>query len=185
MAIRVLENPEIRKLISPVSVKSYRTMCDLGILSKKTELIEGVVIDKMTKSPDHSYYCNLMFDLLKNIKPNSSYLMTEKPLTLKNSEPEPDLMIVQGTLQEYRKKNPTSALLVVEIANTSLSADREKIRIYAEALVENYWIVDIQSKQIETYHSPIPEDYSFKKTYTQNEKIFIFEGLIDLSKLFE
>jgi hypothetical protein len=185
MAIKLLENPEIRKMISPVSVKSYRSMCDLGILSNKTELIEGVVIDKMTKSPEHSYYSNQMFDLLKNIKPSSSYLRTEKPLTLKNSEPEPDLMIVQGTLQDYRNENPTSALLVVEIANTSLSADREKIRIYAEALVENYWIVDVQKKQIETYHTPIHEDYSFKKTFNQNEKIFIFEGIIDLSKLFD
>ncbi len=185
MAIRVLENPEIRKLISPVSVKSYRTLCDLGILSKKTELIEGVVIDKITKSPALTYYSDLFFEVLLKIKPENCILRTEKPLTLKNSEPEPDLMLVQGTLQEYRKKNPTSALLVVEIANTSLSADREKIRIYAEALVENYWMVDIQSKQIETYHSPIQEDYSFKKTYTQNEKIPIFEGIIDLSILFE
>lgn len=180
----VLENPEVRKLVSTISVEEYHRLNESGVLSQKTELIEGVILDKMTKSPDHGYFSDLFFEKLSKIKPSDSIIRCEKPLTLKRSEPEPDITIIKGSLQDFRKSNPQTALLVVEIAKTSIGYDREKIAIYAEAQVENYWIVDLNKKQVESYSKPTSGDYTIKILYNSNDHIPIFDSEIDLKEIF-
>ncbi|HMZ59306.1 MAG TPA: hypothetical protein PL048_11055, partial [Leptospiraceae bacterium] len=69
MAALILENSEVRKLVSVLSVEAYHRLSELGLISSKTELIEGVVFDKMTKSPDYGYYSDLLFEFLSAIKP--------------------------------------------------------------------------------------------------------------------
>lgn len=60
----------------------------------------------------------------------------DQPLTLRDSEPEPDIVVVRGTVEDYRIQHPSTAALVVEIAISSLGLDHGKIALYAEAGVE-------------------------------------------------
>lgn len=184
MAALILENSEVRKLVSVLSVEAYHRLSELGLISSKTELIEGVVFDKMTKSPDYGYYSDLLFEFLSAIKPQDCIIRCEKPLTLNRSEPEPDISIIKGSLKDFKNVNPSTAVLIVEIANTSISYDREKISVYAEAGVENYWIADLKKMQIETYQKPIKDEYLQKTVYGINDQIPIFDSFIDLQKVF-
>lgn len=184
MAALILENSEARKLVSILSVEAYHRLSESGLISTKTELIEGVVFDKMTKSPDHGYFSDLLFEFLSAIKPEDCIIRCEKPLTLKRSEPEPDISIIKGSLQDFKKVNPSTAVLVVEIANTSVSYDREKISVYAEAGVENYWITDLKKKQVEVYQRPLKNEYLQKTIYSEDDQIPIFDSFIDLQKVF-
>ncbi len=80
-------------------------------------------------------------------------------MTFADSEPEPDLAIVAGTEFDFRDSHPTTAALVVEVAISSLELDRVKALIYAEAGVEEYWIVCPEEKRVEVYRRPGAEGY--------------------------
>jgi Uma2 family endonuclease len=73
---------------------------------------------------------------------------------LLDSEPEPDVAIVRGCVQDYRTSHPSTAALVIEIAISSASFDRQKAALYAEAGVEEYWIVLPAERCVEVYRRP-------------------------------
>jgi Uma2 family endonuclease len=52
------------------------------------------------------------------------------------------------------------ALLVVEVADTSLAYDRStKLRLYAQAGIPEYWVVDCAAETVEVHRGPGPEGY--------------------------
>jgi Uma2 family endonuclease len=77
------------------------------------------------------------------------------PLDLgERSQPEPDVAVVAGSPRDYRD-HPTSALLVVEISDTTLEFDRErKARLYAKAGLVEYWVVNLVDRVLEVHRSP-------------------------------
>lgn len=179
------EHPEILEFAVPISLDAYHTLCELYPKLEKTELIQGVIVEKMTESPEHNFFSNLLIQELQKLKPYDSILLVEKPLSLAGSEPEPDLAVVEGTIYDYKFKNPNTAILAVEIAKTSLILDRIKKEIYASADIPNYWIVNLNQKEIEVYSDPVLGRYQTVKNYTSGEKIPIFGSELDVSVFFE
>src|SRR5207302_9970880 len=78
----------------------------------------------------------------------------EDPLTLADSEPEPDIAIVKGGAEDFFQAHPTTAELVIEVAVSSPTLDRENASLYAEAGVKEYWIVLGAERRVETYRRP-------------------------------
>jgi Uma2 family endonuclease len=78
------------------------------------------------------------------------------PLALTDdSEPEPDVAVVTGNPREYRDAHPTTALLIVEVADATLPYDRErKANLYARAGIADYWIVNLLDRCLEVYRRP-------------------------------
>ena len=73
------------------------------------------------------------------------------------SEPEPDFAIVTREALLTARRHPNRALLIVEVADSSLEYDRhEKARLYAQAGVPEYWIVNLPQRQLEVYRRPLP-----------------------------
>jgi Uma2 family endonuclease len=95
----------------------------------------------------------------------------DEPLTLQDSEPEPDIAIVRGSDAEFASAHPTTAELVIEIAVTSLADDREMASIYAEAGVKEFWIVIAQKQQIEVHAQPENGHYLHERLYNTDEII--------------
>jgi Uma2 family endonuclease len=79
------------------------------------------------------------------------WVRKEAPLTLSDSEPEPDISVVPGKRSDYWAGHPTTAILVVEVAVSSTEIDREKGALYAEAGVSEYWIVLVQEGAVEVH----------------------------------
>lgn len=181
----ILEIPEIRDSIWTVSVQDYHKLIELEIVPIKTELIEGVIIKKMTKGEEHLYYSDVFYEFLREAKPSGTIIRKEAPIILKNSEPEPDISILNGTLKDYRYQKPTTAILVVEISKTSLSYDKSKLALYAEAGVENYWIVDIKNKLVEIYTQAVDKEYLHKEIKRVHDSINIFGSKLLLSEVFD
>jgi Uma2 family endonuclease len=76
---------------------------------------------------------------------------------LAESEPEPDLAVVRGDENTYlhRHPGPADVALLVEVADSTLDRDRaDKARIYGQAGVPVYWIVNLVDRQVEVYTSP-------------------------------
>ncbi|MCA9081504.1 MAG: Uma2 family endonuclease, partial [Planctomycetaceae bacterium] len=95
-------------------------------------------------------------------------------VSLYDSEPEPDLAIVRAT-SDYCEHHPTTGEigLVVEVADTSLSRDRLKESIYAQADLPTYWIVDLKRRQVEVHTSPdvAGRRYQEVRVVREDEKI--------------
>ena len=101
--------------------------------------------------------------------------------------PEPDLAVVLGREEDHIATHPTTALLAVEVAVTSLDLDREKAVLYAEANISEYWIVIGERKVVEVYTAPQDGIYTQRRLYTCVETIksSALPGLtVDLAALF-
>ena len=95
----------------------------------------------------------------------------EQPLRLADSMLEPDISVMRGTLTDFETQHPTTAVLVVEVAVSSVAPDRENASLYAEAGVAEYWIVLGESKAVEVYRYPENGAYQEKRTYVCGEFI--------------
>ena len=154
-AVTLLEEvPTLRQRISPVSVAEYHHFGERNENGRRTELIRGVVIEKMSKSPAHSIPTGRLYRMLLTALGDSYYIRQEQPLTLRDSEPEPDIAVIAGAEGDFTKAHPTTALLAVEVAVSTLEADRAKAALYAEAGVPEYWIVIPERGLVEVYTAP-------------------------------
>jgi Uma2 family endonuclease len=74
------------------------------------------------------------------------------------TEPEPDLAVVTGRLEDYSQAHPTSAVLIVEVSDTTVSYDRRrKGSLYARAGIRDYWLVNLVRRRLEVYRDPVPD----------------------------
>ncbi|MCX7924411.1 MAG: Uma2 family endonuclease, partial [Fimbriimonadales bacterium] len=100
------------------------------------------------------------------------HVRMEAPLRLGDSEPVPDLSIVEGDIDDYSNAHPTSALLVVEIADTSVQHDQTaKALLYAQARIPEYWIVNLEARRLEVYRDPTPQGYQTTRFYSVDETV--------------
>ncbi|MCG8586147.1 MAG: Uma2 family endonuclease, partial [Pirellulales bacterium] len=154
--LKILESPAVRDMAMPMSVEQYHRLSEAGIVPERTELLRGVIIEKMTKSPLHVYVVSRMFDWLSSAFEDDGgrHVRKEHPLTLSDSEVEPDVAVVVGSIADFRTAHPTTADFVAEVSVSSYSLDREKGAVYAAAGVPEYWIVIPEQRAIEIYTSP-------------------------------
>lgn len=165
----LMDVPNLNQRVHRVTVDFYHQLTALGLVKKQTELIRGVIVNKMSKSPLHGITARRLFQKLLNLLPSGFTARFDEPLSLKDSVPEPDVSIVAGTDDQFWNSHPTTAELVVEIAVTSLNDDREMAPIYAEAGVKEFWIVVVPKHEVEVYRSPEGGQYREQRTYTEQE----------------
>ena len=144
----------------PLGVQAYHTLGDLGLIPEKTELLYGQVFFKKPKPPFHSYLVQSLFSLLRAAVPAGFIAGSGQPITCSDSEPEPDLSVVKGRIEDFRHAHPTTAELVIEICVTSHDYDRSKLRAYASAGVKECWLVLAPEKQIEVHRQPQGEQFA-------------------------
>jgi hypothetical protein len=142
-----------------LSVKQYHTMIDKGILREceKVELLEGLLVEKMTRNPPHDVVLGILNKVLTTRLPADWSLRVQSAITTTDSEPEPDFVVVSGSHERYlgAHPGPGDIALVIEVADSSLDDDRTlSLRIYARARLPIYWIVNIPERQIEVYTQP-------------------------------
>lgn len=159
----ILDDPAVRRAAFPVTVEFYHELGRLGMLDKSVELLDGVIVSKMSKSPLHVTTLDLLDDLIRAVLQPGMRLRHESPITTEGSEPEPDLAVIQGSPRDFSKQHPTTALLVVEVAISSVEIDRRKAIIYARAGVQEYWLVEPEARQITVFRQPSAEGYGFDR----------------------
>ena len=109
-----------------------------------------------------------MIEFLRTAVSGLFWIRQETPLTFKDSEPEPDISIVDGRRDDYYA-HPVTARLVVEVSVSSLLVDREMASFYAEADVAEYWIVNAAERCIELYRAPINGRYQSQQRVVEGE----------------
>jgi Uma2 family endonuclease len=167
----ILEIPEVRQRVSPLSVEEYHKLGEYNENRRRTELIRGIVIEKMSKSPLHAAVAKRLYDLIAPLLPHGFVVRREDPITLADSEPEPDIAVVRGAEVDFFKVHPTTAELLVEVAVSSAALDRENASLYAEAGVKEYWIVLGADRRVEVYRRPENGHYQEKQVFGPNDTV--------------
>lgn len=161
----ILEKPAVRRAALPISVEQYHRLSAAGIVTERTELLRGVIIERMTKSPLHTYLVQLLAKWLESAVSDEFHVRQEAPLSLADSEPEPDIAVVRGAARQYRHEHPRTAELVIEVAVATIGLDRDKAEIYAEAGIPEYWIVIPEQQLVEVYRSPTADGYNARERF--------------------
>jgi Uma2 family endonuclease len=142
-------------------VVSYSRLAERGLLDPDdhVELLEGVIVCSPSQSPLHASVIMCVDAALRRAVGDRASIRTQMPLLAgPRSAPEPDIALVPGAPVEYRDKHPGTALLVVEVSDSSLPQDRlTKSRIYARAGVLEYWIVNLRDRRVEVHVRPDAE----------------------------
>ncbi len=168
---RILKGAALGKHVHPISVSFYHEAGNLGLIDEKVELLQGVLFDKMSKSPLHYAIFQRLLKMLNALNLEGYCVRSEGPITTSDSEPEPDLAICQGCEDDFFGSHPTTAELVIEVAIRSLEIDRKKADIYATAGVREYWIVIPKAKSIEVYSEPAPDQYHSVRTHDGSTEV--------------
>jgi Uma2 family endonuclease len=179
----LLEVPAIRERAMRFSVEAYHRFT----AGQSTELLRGIILEKISKSPIHRFVADELREIISaQVEPEFT-VFHEGPLTLEDSEPEPDVAVVRGSRSNFREKHPSTAELVIEVAVSSIEVDRVKAGIYAEAGVREYWIVCPEEKCVEVFREPGAQGYAQTQTVSAPSVLecSALTGLqVDLAALF-
>jgi Uma2 family endonuclease len=169
-----------------LSVEQYHEMIRTGILEDgdPVELLEGWLVVKMSKSPQHCVATQLTRLALERLISSGWFVNTQDPVTTDDSEPEPDVSVIRGDRWQYleRHPGPQEVALVVEVADSSLARDRAfKRRLYAAARIPAYWVLNLVERQLEVYTDPTgpaeAPDYRQRQVFAPSEEVpLIIDG---------
>lgn len=133
----------------------------------QVELVFGE-IHEMAPIGDPHYYSNVTLEeIIREIyRGRDSYVVSDKPLVLEpDSQPEPDIAVIPGSLKAIRHK-PRTASLVIEISDSSLTYDRTtKQQLYALNRIPEYWILNLQDRQVEVFRNPEGKAYATQEIH--------------------
>lgn len=141
------------------TVAQYHRMIATGVLTEndRVELLEGWIVDKMPQHPAHAGTISILLAKLQARLPKGWIVRVQSPITLGDSEPEPDLAVVRGPEERYLTGHPTpeDIAIVIEVADSTVEHDRvTKARTYARARLPVYWIVNLVEQHVEIYTQP-------------------------------
>jgi Uma2 family endonuclease len=148
------------------TVEEYRRMGEAGILKPhdRVELIRGEIIEMSPIGHRHVAFVDNLNELFVVRLSGRAIVSVQSPVAVTaHSEPQPDLKVLRRRGVPYKDAEATAVdvLLIIEVAETSLRYDRTvKSRLYAEAGVPEYWVVDCDAEAVEVHRAPTADGYS-------------------------
>ena len=141
------------------TVEEYHKLIEIGVLKSGDpyELLHGWIVKKMSVNNPHRQAVSRLYRWFTRNLSDEWYTCCQQPFTTGDSEPEPDVSVTIGPDQLYddRKPAPADLALVVEVSDSTLVTDSNyKLRLYADAGVDQYWIVNLVARRVEVYTQP-------------------------------
>ena len=143
----------------------YHRMGEVGILKPhdRVELIRGEIVEMSSIGKRHTAFVDNLNELLVTRLAGRAIVSVQSPVALSDdTEPQPDLKVLRRRRPPYKDREAfgEDTLLLIEVAETSLRYDRStKLRLYAEAGIPEYWIVDCPAESVEIYRAPEAHGY--------------------------
>lgn len=156
------------------TLEDYHRIVETGLLDDRpVELLNGEIVEISPEGVPHAYFSTEAGEYLTRLLGDRALVRPAKPITLPNdSEPEPDIAIVQRLGREYLNHHPypENIFWLIEYANSSLGKDSTlKYRIYAEAGIPEYWLVNLKYGELIVFREPRHGEYASKMTLTAGE----------------
>lgn len=152
-----------------LTAEQYHLLIESGAFDEKSrvELIDGLLLDMSPKSPAHERIIRALAKrLVAQVDAARFDIGVGAPLSIGDSEPEPDIAIFElGVEEPY---HPATAALVVEVAVSSRTRDlKVKPRLYAGAGVPVYWVVDVERARAVQHTQPQGDEYGRVEIVTE------------------
>jgi len=164
-----------RERIRGLKRAEYEQLVESGAIAEdeRVELLFGAIVRMSPQGHAHHYAIMQLTDLLVAPLKGRARVCIQLPIALSDdSEPEPDVAVVP--FGDYADHIPTQALLIIEVADTSLQDDQSTRRhLYAAAGVPEYWIVDVVHRVIETHRKLMEGDYTVITRHVPGETLAI------------
>jgi len=146
-------------------------MITAGILEdRRVELLQGEIVEILPEGEPHAYFSSEAGEYLMRRLCDRAMVRLAKPITLpNNSEPEPDIAIVQRLGREYLEHHPypDNIFWLIEYSESSLEKDLEiKRKIYAQVGIPEYWVVNLKRRQLIVFRDPQDGEYASRATLT-------------------
>lgn len=146
------------KTLAKWSVDDYHRMIAAGILcDRRVELLASEIVEMSPETPIHYNTTKRGAKYLEELLAGKADVRFNGPITLPDSEPEPDIAIVRLPESAYNERHPepNDIFWVVEVAKTSLKKDLDfKASIYATAEIQEYWILDLSNTRLIVFREP-------------------------------
>lgn len=175
------------------NVDEYHQMLKTGIIKadERVELIEGQVIAMSAKNPPHAATTLCASDYLKRLLAEVALVRVQDPIQLSQySEPEPDIAVVRIEPRKYVDHHPApdEVYLLIEVADTTLETDRkQKAPLYAKAGIIEYWILDVNQRQVYLFREPSLAGYNQQLILEEDVSISLVafpEITVEFSQMF-
>lgn len=147
--------------VRPLRRIEYESLIEQGFLAdSRVELLLGALVDMSPQGPLHADVVRRLTERLVRLLPGEVHTRVQSPLALTDdSEPEPDIAVVPAG--DYTKAHPHDALLIIEVADTSLHKDRRvKTALYARAGVSEFWLVNLADRTVDVHRWPTAGRYA-------------------------
>ena len=146
------------------TVEDYHRMIANGVLAgRQVELIDGQIVDMAPELPIHRATYRRGVKYLEALLKERAVVFSASPIVLpSDGEPQPDICIAAPPESQYdfRHPEPVDIFWLIEISNSTLSYDLgEKSRVYAQDGIQDYWVVDVQNKQLWVHRDPKDGEY--------------------------
>ncbi|HEV8439301.1 MAG TPA: Uma2 family endonuclease [Methylomirabilota bacterium] len=161
----------------------YERLIELGVFheDERLELVGGRLVVREPQRSPHAFATELVVDALRAAFGPAWRVRAQLPVALdEESQPEPDVSVVEGRLREITDRSiPSRPVLIVEVAESSLDFDRrQKASLYARAGIADYWIVNLVHRVLEVYREPSPDlgapfEWRYRGTVTLGPGAFI------------
>lgn len=158
--------------IAKWTLEQYHQMIAAGILDgRRVELLNGEIIEMSPEGEPHAFYSRTNAKYLEQLLGDLAEVLQGKPITIavNQSEPEPDIALVQPLGREYLQHHPypENIFWVIEYANTSFKKDADpKAKTYAAAGIPEYWIVNLQTMELIVMRGPSRNGYESQTILT-------------------
>lgn len=136
----------------------YHALGDMGwFQDARVELVDGEIIQKVPISAPHWTAVALASETLRAIFADGYLVVAQNAFDGgPRSEPEPDIAVIRGNPRDFVQALPSAAALIVEVSLSTLAYDRtRKAALYARAAIADYWIINLNTHQVEVHRNPI------------------------------
>ncbi len=140
------------------TVDQFHYLGDLGMFEGRgAKLIDGVIVEEGPMNPPHAIAATKTEDLIREAFGKGWHVRVAKPLVLgQTTDPDPDVAVVPGRPGDYTT-HPTTAVLVVEVSDSSFRYDTTvKLTAYAAGNITDYWVVDVNSRRLHVFRDITP-----------------------------
>lgn len=172
------------------TIDRYHQAVEAGVFDDvPVELLSGELIEMSPEGTPHAYYSNRSGKYLQRLLSEKADVREGHPVTLPDqSEPQPDLAIVQPLDEAYLEHHPYAENIfwLIEYSNTSLDKDlKVKSKVYAEANISEYWVINLRTRELIVFRDPVNGEYRSQVTLTSGMicPLSFADVQIDVSRL--
>jgi Uma2 family endonuclease len=162
----------------PLTVEEFKTLAEAEGWDEdaRVELLDGEVVWLSPINDPHAGCVNRLNRLFsRRYADDVALVSVQNPIRIDNyDEPQPDVALLRPRADDYATATPTSTdtRLLVEVSDSTLRTDLgRKARIYADAGVAEYWVVDVKNLVVYVHRDPAAGRYASRRVLGPGERI--------------